>query len=87
MKKKKKKRNSLSTTPQLYPGTPTSTFCAMNDNAYRCSTPTTSRKHEHALENILRTNSYPENVILKTKRPRRCRHQPQQQQHSNKDWL
>ena len=83
---KKKKKHSFPTTPQLYPGTPKSTFCAMNDNAYRCSTPTTSRKHDHALDNILLTNGYPENVILKTKRPRRRRHQPQQQ-HSNKDWL
>ena len=58
----------------------------MNDNAYRCSTPTTSRKHDHALDNILLTNGYPENVIFKTKRPRRRQHQPQQQQ-SNKDWL
>ena len=35
---------------------------------------------------LLHTNGYPENVILKTKRPRRRRHQPQQQ-HSSKDWL
>lgn len=55
---KKKKKHSFPTTPQLCPGTPKSTFCAMNDNAYRCSTPTTSRKHDHA--------SYTPTAILKT---------------------
>ena len=44
-------------------------------------------EHDHAFDNTLRANGYPRNVILETKRPRKRRHLPQQQQDSNKDWL
>ena len=48
----------------------------------RCSTQTTSSKHDRAFDNILHLNGFPENVIEETKR-----HHQSEPQTVNTEWL
>jgi len=48
----------------------------------RCSTQTTSNKHDHVFDNLLCIKEYPENIIEKTKR-----HHQRDQQTANTEWL